>query len=79
MITGYSSVVAPSINQDKPEIKLLIAFLPLYSIKLNPIGQIHQIQPFWPGPIQSIRLIEDHEGLGKSDWATQCEIDFCII
>ena len=44
MITDYSSVVAPSINQDEPEIKLLIAFIPLYAIRLNPIHQIQYLQ-----------------------------------
>jgi len=74
MITDYSSVVAPSINQDEPEIKLLIAFILPYPMRLNLIHQIHFfqwiqvefnpsdpiIQPFWPDPIQSSRLIDLH-------------------
>ena len=44
MITDYSSVVTPSINQDEPEIKLLIAFIPLYAPRLNLIHQIQYYQ-----------------------------------
>ena len=46
MITDYSSVVAPSINQDEPEIKLLIAFILPYPIRLNLIHQIHFFNEF---------------------------------
>ena len=71
MITDYSSVVAPSINQDEPEIKLLIAFILPYPMRLNLIHHIHFFnefklistllsQKFWPDPIQSSRLIDLH-------------------